>query len=205
MPTHWCCTQRATDHPGDVHKPCEEHDDGVDEPEDEEAEGPRRKVITEEQWQHRFSQRRKQIGFTPGPVPARGPAGGKSTVGYMNYLRLVDVHQRDANNTETFPVTPRADERISKRAWDASLKRWRRCLHLWDNAPLFLVEGFPSPFSQWRMYPVCIASETGRSSPGEEDKEDPTQRCSCRSLWYFPHVIHYHPLYGAIMTHNPYA
>ena len=121
----------------------------------------------------------------------------------MNYLRLVDIHQRDADNTETFPVTPRAEERISKRAWDASLKRWRRCLHLWDNAPLFLVEGLQDPFAEWRMYPVCIASEIEM----DPKNADPAHRCVCRirSLWYFPHVVHTHPLYGAIMAHNPYA
>lgn len=58
------------------------------------------------------------------------------------------LEQRNEADPETYPVTPRVDDRVSKRSWDASLKRWRRCLHLWDNVPLFLVEGIPSPFSE---------------------------------------------------------
>lgn len=48
--------------------------------EEEEEEGPHRKVITEEQWQHRFAQRSKQIGYAPWTIPdgARGPGSPPS-------------------------------------------------------------------------------------------------------------------------------
>jgi hypothetical protein len=69
---------------------------------------------------HKIEQRLKQIGF------------GKSTKGYEKYTTLVLVHQREYEN-EDHPVTPRADQKCSKRSWDGQLKKWRRQLHRWDN------------------------------------------------------------------------
>ena len=54
--------------------------------------------------EHKVRQRQKQIGF------------GKSTLGYKNYIRLVPKEQRESQN-EKHPVTPRANQKCSKRAW----------------------------------------------------------------------------------------
>eukprot|EP00667_Euglena_gracilis_P004491 EG_transcript_4513 len=72
--------------------------------------------------QHKIQQRQKQIGF------------GKSTKGYETYARLVVKHLREIDN-DYHPVTPRADQKCSKRSWDGQLKRWRRLLHRWDDVP----------------------------------------------------------------------
>jgi len=70
--------------------------------------------------EHKINQRAKQIGY------------GKSTAGYANYVRLVPKDKREPGN-DSHPVTPRVDERLSKRNWDGKLKQWRRSLHKWDN------------------------------------------------------------------------
>lgn len=70
--------------------------------------------------EHKIQQRLKQIGF------------GKSTKGYETYSTLVIKHLREIDN-EDHPVTPRANQKCSKRSWDGQLKKWRRLLHRWDN------------------------------------------------------------------------
>lgn len=67
----------------------------------------------------RIAQRQKQIDF------------GKSTEGYQNYILKVKIEDRGEDERK-YPVTPRTDEKISKRFFDYKLKKWRRALHRWD-------------------------------------------------------------------------
>ncbi|KAF4664026.1 hypothetical protein FOL47_005336 [Perkinsus chesapeaki] len=69
---------------------------------------------TEEQWQARAEQRSKQIEI------------GKMTENYLAYRAAVTPSKR---NPAVDPVTPNPKERISKRAFDAELKQWRKRLH----------------------------------------------------------------------------
>lgn len=82
--------------------------------------------------EHKIQQRLKQIGF------------GKSTKGYETYVTLVAKHVREIDN-EDHPVTPRANQKCSKRSWDGQLKKWRRLLHRWDN--VLQAEGQSPAFS----------------------------------------------------------
>ncbi|GBG29005.1 Histone RNA hairpin-binding protein, putative [Hondaea fermentalgiana] len=71
----------------------------------------------------RIAQREKQISF------------GKATDGYKNYVLKVKIEDR-GEDTRKYPVTPRTDEKISKRSFDYKLKKWRRALHRWDPVPV---------------------------------------------------------------------
>lgn len=73
----------------------------------------------ESKYERRMQQREKQIGY------------GKATVGYRIYLRCVPPEERLSDNP-SHPVTPRLEEPVSKREWDAALRHWRRALHRWD-------------------------------------------------------------------------
>lgn len=95
-------------------------------------------------------QRLKQIAY------------GKQTVGYANYTRHVPHDRRDAELRDTtHPVTPRVDGYVSKRHWDAQLRRWRRALHTWDQPPADAVEGLGG--ADVDAYSVC--GPTAPSSP----------------------------------------
>ncbi|CAG9466429.1 unnamed protein product [Pedinophyceae sp. YPF-701] len=65
----------------------------------------------------RIQQRQKQIDY------------GKNTLGYQRYLELVS---KDKRKPRVHPVTPDAHLKVSKRAFDGILKKWRRALHRWD-------------------------------------------------------------------------
>jgi hypothetical protein len=67
----------------------------------------------------RASQRLKQIEY------------GKSTLGYDAYRALVPLEARVPGRGD-HPVTPDAHSAMSKRAFDAALKAWRRQLHKYD-------------------------------------------------------------------------
>ncbi|EER19693.1 conserved hypothetical protein [Perkinsus marinus ATCC 50983] len=69
---------------------------------------------TEEQWQARAEQRAKQIEI------------GKMTENYLAYRAAVTPTRR---NPGVDPITPNPNERVSKRAFDAELKQWRKKLH----------------------------------------------------------------------------
>jgi len=56
---------------------------------------------------------------------------GKATDGYQNYTKKIKKQDRKPNSIR-YPRTPDKREHISKRAWDARIRRWRRQLHLWD-------------------------------------------------------------------------
>eukprot|EP00756_Hemistasia_phaeocysticola_P049900 Hpha_TRINITY_DN24499_c0_g1::TRINITY_DN24499_c0_g1_i1::g.165635::m.165635/K18710/SLBP; histone RNA hairpin-binding protein len=72
------------------------------------------------QYLHRVQQRLKQLKL------------GKATVGYSNYVRLVNPDRRDpADPLHVF--TPRAELNCSKRHWDAQVRNWRRALHQFDD------------------------------------------------------------------------
>eukprot|EP01135_Chromosphaera_perkinsii_P006055 Nk52_evm3s387 gene=Nk52_evmTU3s387 len=64
----------------------------------------------------RLEQRQKQIDY------------GKNTIGYENYLRKVPRYARRVG----FPQTPNKHKKMSKRAWDGLVKKWRRQLHEYD-------------------------------------------------------------------------
>jgi hypothetical protein len=110
--------------------------------------------------EHKIQQRLKQIGF------------GKSTKGYESYVTLVGKHLRERDN-EDHPVTPRANQKCSKRSWDGQLKKWRRQLHRWDN-----------------MLPqTCSDAESNegseRDATGSTDAETPERRSSFSSSGVF--------------------
>lgn len=66
--------------------------------------------------EHRLAQRQKQVDY------------GKNTIGYERYVKAVPRDRRK----RTDPQTPDIGQRMSKRAFDAVVKRWRRQLHEWD-------------------------------------------------------------------------
>ena len=70
----------------------------------------------------RLEQRQKQIDY------------GKNTVGYERYCRLVPKKKRRRELIETeHPVTPDIQRGVSKRTFDAWIRRWRTQLHRWDG------------------------------------------------------------------------
>ncbi|EER13774.1 hypothetical protein Pmar_PMAR000934 [Perkinsus marinus ATCC 50983] len=69
---------------------------------------------TEEQWRARAEQRARQIEI------------GKMTDNYLAYRASVTPRKR---NPAVDPITPDPNERVSKRAFDADLKQWRKKLH----------------------------------------------------------------------------
>ncbi|KAL0234679.1 hypothetical protein PCE1_001715 [Barthelona sp. PCE] len=64
----------------------------------------------------RIAQRNKQIEF------------GYQTVGYKNFINTVPREDR----TEDHPVTPDPEVKMSKRAFDYVVRKWRRQLHEFD-------------------------------------------------------------------------
>lgn len=99
-------------------------------------------------YDRRLQQRIKQVGY------------GKETVGYQNYILQVPHHCRDPLEREArHPVTPRVDLSVSKRQFDASLRRWRRALHQWD--------------------PV-VESDSDTDQPFVVPRSPPTPRLPCR-------------------------
>ena len=69
---------------------------------------------------HKIQQRQKQIRF------------GKNTIGYDNYVKAVPRKDRERGNIK-HPWTPNPYEKMSKRAFDGLVHKWRRCLHMWDS------------------------------------------------------------------------
>jgi hypothetical protein len=79
--------------------------------------------------QHRLRQRGKQIGI------------GKLTIGYLNYETAIPVALR----TDDDPTTPVAVASQSKRCWDATVVRWRRKLHTYDD----IADVLRAPCDSW--------------------------------------------------------
>ena len=65
----------------------------------------------------RLQQREKQISY------------GKNTIGYDRYTTAVPRHRR----TRQHPRTPDVHKKMSKRAWEGLIRKWRRDLHAWDD------------------------------------------------------------------------
>jgi hypothetical protein len=63
-----------------------------------------------------IAQRQKQIDY------------GKNTLGYSEYLKKVPKEKRSGSH----PKTPEIGLRISKRAFDGIVRRWRKSLHQYD-------------------------------------------------------------------------
>eukprot|EP01127_Copromyxa_protea_P009912 TRINITY_DN2375_c0_g3_i1.p1 TRINITY_DN2375_c0_g3~~TRINITY_DN2375_c0_g3_i1.p1 ORF type:complete len:339 (-),score=89.52 TRINITY_DN2375_c0_g3_i1:300-1316(-) len=76
----------------------------------------KKKTPERESDEHRLEQRQKQIDY------------GKKTVGYERFTALVPKEKREPGH----PVTPRKNQKCSKRSWDGQVRKWRRELHKWD-------------------------------------------------------------------------
>jgi len=70
--------------------------------------------------EHRLAQRQKQIEY------------GYKTIGYQMYLSTVPKSERQPGNV-SHPVTPRKNQKCSKRSWDGQVRKWRRLLHVYDT------------------------------------------------------------------------
>lgn len=70
---------------------------------------------------HRLAQRQKQIDF------------GYNSPGYQRYIAMVPKENRNSKDSHQ-PVTPRKNQKCSKRSWDGQVRKWRRELHFWDPA-----------------------------------------------------------------------
>lgn len=64
----------------------------------------------------RIAKRQKQVDF------------GKNTIGYSRYIKLVPR----ASRTRDHPRTPNVRKKMSKRAFDGLITKWRRQLHEYD-------------------------------------------------------------------------
>ena len=73
--------------------------------------------IEKEDDPHRIENREKQISY------------GKSSEGYINYVKYVPVSKRVRGD----PKTPDVEQVCSKRSWDGQVKKWRRALHAFDE------------------------------------------------------------------------
>lgn len=76
-------------------------------------------VETPESLAKRVEQREKQVKI------------GKSTEGYARYLAAVPIADREEGNPR-HPQTPRTDGASAKRAFDRTVRDWRRALHFYD-------------------------------------------------------------------------
>lgn len=71
--------------------------------------------------ERRLAARQRQIDF------------GVDTEGYRNLCRLVPESKRSPLD----PAIPNKCQNCSKRSWDGQIRKWRRLLHLYDNARTF--------------------------------------------------------------------
>ncbi|DAZ92569.1 TPA: hypothetical protein N0F65_012799 [Lagenidium giganteum] len=70
---------------------------------------------------HRLSQRQKQIDY------------GKNTLGYDRYCEKVPKHARKRG---VHPMTPDKTLKVSKKAFDGMIRKWRQALHRYDPPEL---------------------------------------------------------------------
>jgi hypothetical protein len=85
------------------------------------------------QWIHRVEQRLKQVEM------------GKNSIGYSRYRSQIPRHLRKAVD----PKTPKAaDDKISKKVFDETMKSWRRQLHVFSIKESDVTEGSTSPQPQ---------------------------------------------------------
>jgi len=96
----------------------------------------------------RLEQRQKQIEY------------GYKTIGYQNFISKVPKTGRGPKD----PVTPRKNQKCSKRSWDGQIRKWRRELHQWD------------PESQEeKNHFIAIIKETYGEEPSESTTEEPNE------------------------------
>lgn len=77
----------------------------------------RHQNVEREEDPHRIENRMKQVSY------------GKSSEGYLNYIKCVPVNKRVRGD----PKTPDVEQVCSKRSWDGQIKKWRRALHAFDE------------------------------------------------------------------------
>jgi hypothetical protein len=94
-----------------------------------------------------LAQRQKQIDY------------GKKTVGYERYMSMVPKDKRESGQ----PITPRKDQRCSKRSWDGQVRKWRRDLHRWD----------PEDEKELERWTRLVREKFGDDIEEEVDEESP--------------------------------
>ncbi|ETO16364.1 hypothetical protein RFI_20988 [Reticulomyxa filosa] len=86
----------------------------------------------------------------------------KNTPGYQNYVRLIPRHQRLRS---VHPMTPRADEDISKRRFQGKLNHWKKSLHDFDDMnnirPALLAVKTPCKKKALARRPVYRSKQVG--------------------------------------------
>ncbi|KAF4669060.1 hypothetical protein FOL46_001649 [Perkinsus olseni] len=108
---------------------------------------------TEEQWRARAEQRAKQIEI------------GKMTENYLAYRTAVTPRKR---NPTVDPITPDPNERVSKRAFDAELKQWRKKLHSVEASPRQQgVRWYCVTCDKWYPAGVSTCASCGSGPPKE--------------------------------------
>jgi len=94
----------------------------------------------------RLEQRQKQIEY------------GYKTIGYQNFISKVPKTGRGPKD----PITPRKNQKCSKRSWDGQIRKWRRELHQWDPET-----------QEEKNHFIAIIKETYGEEPSESTTEEP--------------------------------
>jgi len=96
----------------------------------------------------RLEQRQKQIEY------------GYKTIGYQNFISKVPKNGRGPKD----PVTPRKNQKCSKRSWDGQIRKWRRELHQWDPET-----------QEEKNHFIALIKETYGEEPSENIPEEPSE------------------------------
>jgi len=101
------------------------------------------------QWLHRVEQRLKQVEM------------GKNSIGYARYRSRIARHLRKAVD----PKTPKvADDKISKKVFDETMKTWRRQLHVFSIGEGDVKEPAAKPAANAPLLERSV-HETGQEGP----------------------------------------
>ena len=115
------------------------------------------KILTDP---HRLTQRQKQIEI------------GKNTLEYGRYTQEIPKDKRRKDD----PQTPDKYQVCSSRSWSGQVKRWRRCLHIWDPKELTVKEDpFNTSFSlnsEGDIIESDTAAEENISTGNQESNEN---------------------------------
>jgi len=103
----------------------------------------------------RLEQRQKQIEY------------GYKTIGYQNYISKVPKNGRGPKD----PVTPRKNQKCSKRSWDGQIRKWRRELHQWDPET-----------QEEKNHFIALIKETYGEEPSEPGEGGPNDNLAMGSL-----------------------
>ncbi|KAJ0397735.1 hypothetical protein P43SY_007203 [Pythium insidiosum] len=110
--------------------------------------------------EHRLSQRQKQIDY------------GKNTLGYDRYCAQVPRHKRRKGD----PMTPDKTLKVSKKGFDAMVRRWRQALHRYDPPELANAQSQPavsaSPVTSVAVEQALTADAHPVSQPVQRDDTD---------------------------------